>query len=235
MRDHVFPHIGGRTVDEVTSADVMDTLSPIWNTRHVTAKKVRQRIGMVMRWAIAQGYRQDNPAGDAITAAMPKRPTLVEHRAALPHPEVAAALAAVRNADAWIGTRLAFEFLVLTAARSAEVRLARWSEIDLPRMAWTVPGRRMKAGREHRVPLCGRAVELLRRAERLGLDAPAGDGPGVHDRPREGHRRRDPLEARPRPGPGGGAAWLPVVVPRLGVGADGPPRGRSSRRPWPTR
>ena len=173
MRDHVFPHLGDRTVDEVTTGDVMDTLSPIWTRKHVTAKKLRQRIGMVMRWAVAQGYRQDNPAGDAITAALPKRPTLVEHRAALPHREVAAALAAARDADAWVGTRLAFEFLVLTAARSAEARLATWGEIDLRRLVWTVPGRRMKAGREHRVPLCGRAVEVLREAERLGPDAPA--------------------------------------------------------------
>ena len=112
----------------------MATLLPIWTSKHVTARKVRQRIGTVMRWAIAQGYRHDNPAGDAITAALPKRPTLVEHRAALAHREVAAAVATVRDADAWVGTRLAFEFLVLTAARSAEVRLATWGEMDLVAM-----------------------------------------------------------------------------------------------------
>ena len=173
MRDHVFPHIGRKTVVEVTTADVMDTLSPIWTSKHVTAKKLRHRIGMVMRWAIAQGYRQDNPAGYAITAALPKRPTLVEHRPALPHQEVAAAIAAVRDADAWVGAKLAFEFLVLTAARSAEVRLATWGEIDIPRLVWTIPGQRMKAKREHRVPLCGRAVEILREAERVGREAPA--------------------------------------------------------------
>ena len=133
-------------------------------SKHVTARKVRQRIGTVMRWAAAQGYRQDNPAGDAVTAALPKRPTMVEHRAALPHREVAAA---VRDADAWVGTRLAFEFLVLTAARSAEVRLATWGEMDLVALVWTVPGWRMKAKRAHRVPLCARAVEVLREPERL--------------------------------------------------------------------
>ena len=176
MRDHVFPHIGGKTVAEVTTADVMAALLPIWTSKHVTARRVRQRISTVMRWAIAQGYRQDNPAGDAITAALPKRPTPVQHRAALPHHEVAAAVAAVRNADAWVGTRLAFEFLVLTAARSAEVRLATWGEMDLVAMVWTVPGRRMKAKREHRVPLYGRAVEVLRDAEQLrGARNEAGD------------------------------------------------------------
>ncbi len=167
MRDHVFPHIGDKRVDELTTADVMTALLPIWTSKHVTARKVRQRIGTVMKWAIAQGYRADNPAGDAITAALPKRPTRVRHRAALPHGEVGAAVAAVRNSDAWVGTRLAFELLVLTAARSAEVRLATWGEMDLTDMVWTVPERRMKTKREHRVPLCGGAVEVLREAAQI--------------------------------------------------------------------
>ena len=167
MRDHVYPHIGDKSVDQVTTADVMTTLLPIWTSKHVTARKVRQRIGTVMKWAIAHGYRNDNPAGDAITAALPKRPRPVEHRAALPHREVAAAIATVRGSDAWLGTKLAFEFLVLTAARSAEVRLATWDEMDLVALVWTIPGTRMKAKREHRVPLCRRSVEVLREAEQL--------------------------------------------------------------------
>ena len=217
MRDHVFPRIGAKTVGEVTTADVMATLLPIWTSKHVTARRVRQRIGTVMRWAIAQGYRQDNPAGDAITAALPKRPTPVQHRAALPHHEVAAALAAVRNADAWVGTRLAFEFLVLTAARSAEVRLATWGEMDLAAMVWTVPGRRMKAKREHRVPLYGRAVEVLREAKQLrGARNEAGDEALVF--PAVRGRALD-------------AAALSKLVRSLGIAAV--PHGfRSSFRDW---
>ena len=217
MRDHVFPHIGGKTVDEVTTADIMATLLPIWTSKHVTARKVRQRIGTVMRWAIAQGYRQDNPAGDAITAALPKRPTPVEHRPALPHREVAAAVATVGNADAWVGTRLAFEFLVLTAARSTEVRLATWGEMDLVAMAWTVPGRRMKAKREHRVPLYGRAVEVLREAEQLrGAGNGAGDEELVFPTVR---------------GKALDAATLSKLVRNLGIAAV--PHGfRSSFRDW---
>ena len=126
----MLPH-RAKTVDELTTGNIMSGLLPIWTSKHATARRVHQRIDIVMRWAIAQGYRQDNPAGDAVTAALPKPPTLVEHRAPLPHREVAAAVTAVRNADAWIGMRLAFEFLVLTAARSAAVRLvargARWT------------------------------------------------------------------------------------------------------------
>ena len=101
-----------------------------------------------------------------------KAPASSQHFRALPHGEVAGAVAAVRASLAWIGTKLAFEFLVLTAARSGEVRLATWNEIDLDAALWTVPGTRMKAKREHRVPLCGRALEILNQARTLsdGLD-----------------------------------------------------------------
>ncbi len=167
LRDHVLPHLGGKSVDQVTTADVMTVLLPIWTRKHAMARSVRQRIGTVMRWAIAQGYRSDNPAGDAVTAALPKRPVLVQHRAALPHGEVAAAIAAVQRSDAWLGTKLAFEFLVLTAARSGEARGATWDEVDLVARVWTVPATRMKAQREHRVPLCARAAGVLREAEQL--------------------------------------------------------------------
>ena len=167
FRDHVFPDLGATSVDRVTTTDVMAVLQPIWSRKHVTARRVQQRIGAVMRWAIAQGYRTDNPAGDAVTAALPRRPAPVEHRRALPHHEVAAAMAAVPVSRAWAGTRLAFELLVLTATRSAEVRLARWLEVDLAARVWTIPASRMKAKREHRVPLSGRAAEVLGEAAAL--------------------------------------------------------------------
>ncbi len=100
-------------------------------------------------------------------------------------------MAAVRNSDAWVGTRLAFELLVLTAARSAEVRLATWGEMDLADMVWTVPERRMKTKREHRVPLCGGAVEVLREAAQIRRRSkPPADAdlvfPSVRGRPIDG-------------------------------------------------
>ena len=131
---------------------------------------------IVKKWAIAQGYRSDNPAGEAIAAALPKRPVRVRHMPALPYREVSAAIAAVHASRGWVGAKLTFEFQVLTAARSAEVRLATWDEFDLGAMMWTVPDTRMKAQREHRVPLCGRAVEILREAGRLS-QAADGDEP----------------------------------------------------------
>ena len=85
LRDQAYTRIGDKGVDQVTTADVMAVLLPLWTRRHPTARKLRQRIGTVMKWAVAQGYRNDNPTGDAITAAMSKRANHVRHMPALPH------------------------------------------------------------------------------------------------------------------------------------------------------
>ena len=114
-----------------------------------------------MKWAIAQGYRTDDPAGEALLSALPTHTLAKTHYRALPHSEVPAALDTVRSSDAYPSTKLLFEFLVLTAARSGEVRFARWAEIDLSRSRWTVPAQRMKARREHQVPLSDRALAVL--------------------------------------------------------------------------
>ena len=173
LRDYAVPQLGGRPVDRINTADVMAVLLPIWNEKRVTARRVRQRIGAVMRWAVAQGYREDNPAGDAIGAALPKNGVRAQHLAALPYAEVAGAIETVRGSGAYLATVLAFEFLVLTACRSGEVRGARWDEIDLEAREWRIPPKRMKTGREHRVPLSAGALAVLRAARGLT------DGSGV--------------------------------------------------------
>ena len=157
----VYPQIGSKRINEISSGDVMRVLLPIWNDKRATATKLKSRIGGVMAWAIAQGYRTDNPAGDAIAAALPRTGAQQTHHRALPHHQVADAIAAIRNSDAWPATKLAFEYLVLTAARSGEIRGARWDEIDLDSETWIVPGDRTKTGKPHRVPLSSRALELL--------------------------------------------------------------------------
>ncbi len=98
---------------------------------HQTAKRIRQRIGTVMRWAITQGYRVDNPAGDAIGAALPRPPRVQKRYKALFYGEVAGAIDVIQRSEARVTVKLEFEFLVLTASRSGEVRGARWAEIDL--------------------------------------------------------------------------------------------------------
>ena len=170
LRKHAVPRLGQKHVNEITTADVMGVLlaDDFWNRRRVTARVVRQRIGSVMKWAVAQGYREDNPAGDAISAALPRNSVRVRHQRALPHGEVAAALDRVRASQALASTKLALEFLVLTACRSGEVRMARWSEINLKEATWTIPEERTKSGREHRVPLSSGARRVLHQARELG-------------------------------------------------------------------
>ena len=120
----------------------------------------------MMKWAIAMGYRPDNPAGDALGQALGRQRVVVQHMRALPHGEVADALAIVRTCRAVVTTKDAFELLVLTAARSGEVRLATWDEMDLDAAVWTILAARMKAKRDHRVPLSGRALAILHDARR---------------------------------------------------------------------
>ena len=167
LRDYAMPKLGRRPVHRINPADVMEVLLPIWNEKRVTARRVRHRISAVMRWAVAQGYREDNPAGEAIGAALPKNGVRPQHLPALPYAEVAGALEQVRRSGAYPGTVLAFEFLVLTACRSGEVRGARWDEIDLEAREWRIPPERMKTGREHRVPLSTGGLAVLREARAL--------------------------------------------------------------------
>ncbi len=177
LRRYAFPRIGTRPVSEVESADVLAILSPIWHAKPVIAKAVRQRIHAVLEWAIAMNLRNDNPA-DRVRPVLGPQRNIVEHMRALPHRKVAAALAAVRASRKQPVDKLAFEFLVLTAARSGEVRGARWDEVDTAGRVWTLSARRMKMKRDHRVPLCGRAVEILDAARTLPGAGPLVFSPG---------------------------------------------------------
>ena len=167
LERYAFPRIGKIAVSEVATADVLEILTPIWHTKKSTAQSVHQRMGSVLEWAVAMEYRTDNPC-DRVRPVLGPQNRVVKHMKALPHREVGSAIGKVGRTDRMPVARLAFEFLVLTAARWGEVRWAEWSEIDLGEAVWTVPATRMKAKREHRVPLCGRALEILDEARRLG-------------------------------------------------------------------
>lgn len=172
LRDYT-KAIARKRIDRISSADVMAVLTPIWNDKRATARRLRQRIGAVMKWAIAEGLRFDNPAGEAIAEALPKGGQRTRHYQALPHSEVSAALATIRASNAARASIMAFEFLVLTATRSGETRGARWDEIDMDGRTWTIPADRMKAGREHRVPLSNGALSVLEQAQEIS------DGSGL--------------------------------------------------------
>ena len=182
----VFQHIGRLPVSDVTTAHVLSVLGPIWTARPTTARRVRQRISAVMRWSVAQGYRGDDPAGDVISKALPRTTNGPKvHMRAVPHGDVGGVLEKVRQSDAWPATKLALEYLVLTAARSGEVRLAAWPEVDLEARTWEIPAARTKTNRPHRVPLSNRAVEVLREvgkyADGSGLIFPSMRGKPLSD------------------------------------------------------
>jgi integrase len=169
----VFTVFGGRRVDEVTTADVLKALTPIWTAKPETARRLRQRIKVVLAWAKASGFRSgDNPV-DGLGTVLPKQDSEKKHHAALPYQGVPKFIAAVRASDATESARLAFEFLILTATRTSEVLRATWGEFDLDAKTWTIPADRMKAKREHRVPLAARAVEILEAAKGLSDGASA--------------------------------------------------------------
>ena len=171
LEGFAFPRIGQIAVPEVTSADVLEVLAPIWHEKPPTARYVRWRIRAVLEWAVAMEFRTDNPC-DRIDSVLGPHHHVVEHLRALPHREVGSAVESVRETKAPPVLKLVFEFLVLTVARWSEVRLAEWAEIDRAAGVWTVPETRMKTRREHRVPLCGRAMEIIEEARDLGGGGP---------------------------------------------------------------
>ena len=160
---YALPRLGKLPVRSVRGQDIMEVLEPIWSTRPETARRVKQRISAVMRWAISQGLRQDDPTS-ALGMALPRNGTVKQHHRALPHARVRDVLGRVQESSAWDGTKLALTFLALTATRSGEVRLARWEEIDKDAATWTIPGERMKSRRPHRVPLSLAALRVLEQA-----------------------------------------------------------------------
>ena len=168
---YVLPRFGGRPVNSITAADVLAILAPLQAEKAETARKLRQRLGMVFKWAVTQGHRADDPTA-AIGAALPKRGKTTEHHRALPFAEVATAIDTIRASKAWPATKLVIEFLALTAARSGEVRAATWAEVDFEGRTWTVPAARTKTGAAHRVPLSGRALAILEAARELSDGAP---------------------------------------------------------------
>ena len=165
LETYAFPVFGQMDVKGIETNHVLTVLEPIWATKTETASRVRGRIESVLDWAKVRGFRSgENPARwkghlDHILPP-PKKVAKVKHHAALPYQEVGAFMAALRSSEgmgAW-----ALEFAILTACRSGEVRGATWSEIDEKAGVWIIPATRMKAGKEHRVPLSPAAMKLIK-------------------------------------------------------------------------
>jgi integrase len=159
------PVFGKLPVQRVDVGLVMKAIEPLWTTKPETAGRVRGRIERILDWAKVRGYRDgENPARwrGHLDHLLPARSKVrrVQHHSALPYAEIPGFIATLRGRDA-IAAR-ALEFAILTAARTGEALGAKWAEIDLDARVWTIPAERMKAQREHRVPLSARAIEIIR-------------------------------------------------------------------------
>ena len=169
---HIFSKLGARRIDQIQSHDVLSAISDLWQNKPETARRVLQRIRVVFDWAKASGFRStDNPV-EGLIEVLPRHMGGKLHMAAMPYLEVPAFVAtATRSGSAPTASDLALEFLILTACRTNEVLGSRWSEIDAGSATWTIPATRMKAAKEHRVPLSKRAVEILAEAKNLDGDS----------------------------------------------------------------
>ena len=167
VENYAFPTLGDMPVDEIRRQDVLGVLEPIWTAKPETARRVRQRIRAVLRWAMSYDWIEFNVAGECLDGGLVRQPRIKAHFRALPYTDVPDALRTIAGTGATAASKLCFRFLALTAARSGEARGATWDEIDFEAATWTVPASRMKAGVAHRVPLSGAALDVLEQAKAL--------------------------------------------------------------------
>lgn len=181
METYAFPVIGRKAIGEIIQADCLRALSPIWTEKKEAARKLSQRLGLVFDYAKAHGHRSgDNPM-TGFRHGLEKQNVVAAHHPALPFVQMAGFIASLRTrSKASVAGRLAVEWLILTATRVGEVRFAAWTEIDLAKSTWTIPAARMKADREHVVPLSDRCMTILEEAKVLADDTgfifPGGKG-----------------------------------------------------------
>ena len=208
LERHVLPHMGSRPVSDIGPRDVLAVLQRIRTEKPATARKTQLAIRRVMHFAMALDLRTDKPAdADVVLRRLRKSVQLWR----VPHHEVAGVLAAVRGSKARISVRLAFEFLVLTATQSREVRGARWDQIDLEAAVWTIAAERMTSRRTPRAPLSTHALAVLIQARELG------DGSGFVFPNKSGR----PISS----------SLLPKLLDTLGIEAS-PHAFRTSFRDW---
>ena len=166
LKTYVFPRFGNVPLSDVASADIRRAVLAASEKAPGVARKLVYRVSSVMKWGVAEGLCNGNPAS-ADLLALPRDARQPKHRKALPFSEVSSCIETVRASGAQVATKLALEFLILTASRSGEARMASWGEIDLQTATWTIPLERAKQKRSHRIPLSGRAVDILAEAEKL--------------------------------------------------------------------
>jgi len=161
---YVFPSLGRRKVSDLKAKDFADALRPIWIKKADTASRIKQRCSVIMDWCVAEEVIEGNPVGvvDKLLSKQPGARERVQHQPSVPWRDVPTVVKEVLHRGKRNLSKSMLEFLILTAARSGEVRAMSWDEVDLEAATWTVPAARMKARLDHRVPLSGRAIEILK-------------------------------------------------------------------------
>lgn len=167
LRSYAFPRIGDLTLDIIDGPMIVDVLAPIWLEKPETARRVKQRIGTVLDFAHARGWREGEAPMRAVAKGLPSQPKKTGRFRAMPYTDVPRFVAKLREIESF--GALALEALILTACRSGEIRGACWDEIDFDAKLWTIPAGRMKAGRTHIVPLSTQALDVFERAATLRI------------------------------------------------------------------
>ena len=163
---HVFPIIGHLSISQISSADIMNVLTPLWNSKHDTAKKLKQRLRVVFKWCRAQGYfTGDNPV-ELAEMALPRLKLNKNHHKYIPYDQLPDFIRKLKTSTISRSNKLAIEFAILTAGRTSEILKARWDEIDFNNRLWTIPKDRMKANKEHIVPLSDRSIAILKESQK---------------------------------------------------------------------
>ena len=173
LETYAFPNIGEKLVKDITAQDVLSILEPCWFEKHEMMKLIKQRLGVILQRGVTLGMLPHNPAlGLEKELVNPQMIEGAKGFKTIPYSNVANVIATIKGSNAMESSKLCFEFQILTASRPSEARLATWEEIDLDEKTWTIPAKRMKAGRFHMVPLSSRACAILEEAKRL----PTSDG-----------------------------------------------------------
>ena len=165
LENHVLPKIGKLPISQITSSDILNVLSPIWNTRTDTARKLKQRIRLIIKWARAKGFFQGDDPVELAKQTLPRKKRSDNHHKSLSYKDVPDIIVKIKESKISLPTQLAIQFTILSACRTSEVLRASWDEIDMQNLIWTIPAKRMKTGKIHEVPISSGMKDILKDAK----------------------------------------------------------------------